>query len=96
MKHCPDLANDVERAHEQLIEVPVHHEGSLVANGVLEHGPDLPLDVLLDIQRVAEQVKPQVRQVVELPEEQGQTSGAPLGGAGVGLERLVRRQQRDS
>jgi len=47
-----NLADDVQGAHEQLIQMPVLHQGGVASDSVLKHGPDLPLHLLLDIQRV--------------------------------------------
>jgi hypothetical protein len=60
---CPNrtnLTNYVQRAHEQLVEVPVLHEGRVAPDGVFEHGPDLPFHVLLDLGRVTEKVQAKV------------------------------------
>ena len=43
-------ADDVERAHEDLVQMSVFHQVSLLPEGVLESRPDLPLAVVADLQ----------------------------------------------
>ena len=64
------LADDVKRAHEKLIEVAILHEVRMLHDRVLEGRPDFPLHVLVvDLQRVAQQIHAEVRQVVKLSEK---------------------------
>jgi hypothetical protein len=42
-----DLADNVEAAHDELVKMPVLHQLCVVPHGVLQAGPDAPLDLLV-------------------------------------------------
>lgn len=75
-----NFANDVDGAHEQLVEVSVLHQGSLLLDGVLEGGPDLLLQVvdleIVDLQRAAEVAHTIHCEIVELAEEERNGTGS--------------------
>lgn len=63
-----DLAHDVDGAHEQLVEVAVAHQLRVVLlDRVLEHRPDLPLELEIgDAQSGAEVLHARTRQIIKL------------------------------
>ncbi len=62
------LGHDVDRAHEDLVEVPVLHQVDVVRQAVLEARPDLTAQLRRDVQLLAQVSQPHARQVVHLRE----------------------------
>ena len=73
----------------------VLHECCVATDGVLENRPDLPPDLLLDLQRVTEEVQAEVCKMIEFPEEKSEASGSTFGNARITFQCLAWRQQSD-
>ena len=64
------LANDVEDAHDNLVQVAVLHDVQMVDDHPLKAGPDSPLHVSVEVERGTQVVKAEMSQVINLAEEE--------------------------
>lgn len=60
------LGHDVDGAHEQLVQVSVHHHVAVVDQGIFEAGPDFPPQLRRDVQFGTQVPEPHAGQVVHL------------------------------
>ena len=72
------LANDVEDAHNDLVQVAVLHDVQMMDKHPFQASPDSPLHLSVEGQRGTEVIEPKVCQVVNLAEEENQTPSSTL------------------
>lgn len=61
-----DLGHDVNRTHQELVQVSVHHQLGAVNQGIFEARPDLPPQLCRNVQFGAQVSETHAGQVVEL------------------------------
>ena len=72
------LANNVEDAHDDLVQVAILHDVQMVDKHPFQASPDSPLHLSVQIEGGAEVVQPEVSQVVDLAEEENQAPSSTL------------------
>ena len=72
------LANNVEDAHDDLVQVAILHDVQMVAKHPFKTSPDSSLHLSVQVQGGTEVVQSEVSQVVDLAEEENQASSSTL------------------